>query len=236
MPWYHRKTVSGNVTEIEVYHSVRRAGKNYLPRTGNINTTPEEKQVININRAREKLTRTLNCNFTKQDAFIRLSYRKKGIEKEAAIKNFRNFMRKLKRYIKKNNLPELKYVSVTENGKGKIHHHIVMNFTDANAVRELWTFGGVYIVDMWSEDFTHLANYITKETIRNERGKRWSQSRNLKKPTVEVRELKSEVRSSPRVPKGYTLMESKCYVTSLGHKTWYLKAVKQGTDYFDSGG
>ena len=236
MPWYHKKTTSGNVTEIEVYHSIRRAGKNYLPRTCNINTTPEEKQVINIKCAREKLTRTLNCNFTKQDAFIRLSYRKNGIEKETAIKNFRNFMRKLKRYIKKNNLPELKYVAVTENGKGKIHHHIVMNFTDANAIRELWTFGGVYIVDMWSEDFTHLAKYITKETIRNEHGKRWSQSRNLKKPTVELRELKGEVRNGPRVPKGYTLMESNCYVTSLGHKTWYMKVVKQGTEYFDSGG
>lgn len=236
MPYYQRKTVSGNVTEIEVYHSIRRAGKNYLPRTANMNTTSEEKQVINIQKAREKLTRTLNCNFSKQDAFIRLSYRSRGIEKEIAIKNFRNFIRKLKRYIKKNNLPELKYVAVTENGKGKIHHHIVMNFTDANVIRELWTFGGVYIVDMWSSDFTHLAMYITKETIRNEHGKRWSQSRNLEKPVVEVKEPKGEKRNGPRVPRGYTLMESKCYVTSLGHKNWYMKAVKNGTEYFDSGG
>lgn len=235
MPWYCQKITSGNVTEIKYYFSNRRVGNKALPRAGNINTTPEEKQLTNIKNARQKLTRLLNCNFTKQDSFVRLSYRRNTSDEEESIKDARNFIRRLKYYIKKHNLPPLKYIYVTEKGKGKIHHHIVMNFSDANVLRKLWTLGGIYIVDMWSEDFTVLAMYITKETIRNEHGKRWSQSRNLEKPVVELTELKREARNGPRVPKGYTLLESECYITTMGYKTWYLKAVKNGTDYLEGG-
>ncbi len=40
-----------------------------------------------------------------------------------------NFIRRVKRYRQKHDLPELKYVAVTEVGEksGRIHHHIVMS-------------------------------------------------------------------------------------------------------------
>ena len=225
MPIYKKRIKSGKITEVYQYYSARKTGKNYLPRTENKNTTPEEKQVINMREARLKLTRIINCNFDKNDSFIRLSYIKKVSDAEA-IQDYRNFIRRLKYYIRANNLPELKYVSVTERGKGKVHHHIIMNFTDINKIKNIWDNGGVYSVNLWSEDYEGLANYITKETIRNEHGKRWSQSRNLEKPIIEVQELKKEPKNGPEIPKGYTLIESKCYVTAAGHKTWYIKAVK----------
>ncbi len=235
MPWYQKKIISGNVTEIYYYFSLRRRGKDSLPRSGKVNMTSEEKQVINIREARMKLTRLINTNFTHDDGFIRLSYRK-NVDDETAIKEFRKFMRRLKYYIRKNNLPELKYVAVTERGKGKPHHHIVMNFTDSEVIRQLWGNGGMYITNLWTEDYEGLAMYITKETIRNEHGKRWSQSRNLEKPVVQMKDLRKEPRISPRIPKGYKLLESSCVTTVLGHKMWYVKTVKDGTEYFDSGG
>ena len=235
MPWYRQDIISGNVTEIYYYFSLRKRGKASLPRSVKMNVTPEEKQVINIREARMKLTRLINTNFTHSDSFVKLSYRK-NVDDETALKEFRKFMRRLRHYIRKNKLPELKYIAVTERGKGKIHHHIIMNFTDSEVIRQLWGNGGMYIINLWSEDYEGLAMYITKETIRNEHGKRWSQSRNLKKPVVKIKDMSREPRTNPRVPKGYKLLESSCHTTVLGHRMWYVKAVRQGTDYFDSGG
>ena len=235
MPWYKKKIKSGNVTEIYYFFSIRKKGSKSLPRSTKMNTTPEEKQVINIREARLKLTRLINTNFTHDDGFVRLSY-KGSIEEEAALREFRKFMRRVRHYLKKNNMPELKYVAVTEKAKGKIHHHIVMNFTDAEVIRQLWNNGGMYIVNLWSEDYEGLARYITKETIRNEHGKRWSQSRNLEKPIVETEDIKTEPRTAPKLPRGHKLLESMCTTTVLGKKMWYMKSVKSGTEYYDSGG
>lgn len=235
MPWYRKEILSGNVKEIYYYFSLRKQGKTSLPRSSKLNITPEEKQIINIREARLKLTRLINTNFTHQDGFIRLSYRK-NVDDETALKEFRKFMRRLRHYIKKNKLPELKYIAVTERGKGKPHHHLIMNFTDSQVIRQLWNNGGMYITNLWSEDYEGLAMYITKETIRNEHGKRWSQSRNLDKPIVKTKDLRQEPRVIPKVPKGYKLLESVCTTTVLGHRTWYMKAVRNGAEYFDSGG
>ena len=236
MPWYKRKIISGNITEIYYFFSIRKRGNKSLPRSSKMNITPEEKQVINIREARLKLTRLINTNFTHSDGFVRLSYKDRKIDDATALKEFRKFMRRLRHYISKNNLPELKYVAVTEKAKGRIHHHIIMNFTDAEVIRQLWNNGGMYIVNLWSEDYEGLAMYITKETIRNEHGKRWSQSRNLTKPIVETEDMNKEPRNGPRIPKGHKMLESVCATTVLGHKMWYVKTVKDGTKYFDSGG
>ena len=234
MPVYEKRIVSGNVTEIYMYHSLRKVNGDYLPRTKNISSTTEEKQAINIREARRKLTRLLNCNFTHDDLFIRLSYKKEPT-KEMAIKSFRNFNRRLKYYITKNKLPELKYIAIAEKAKGRFHHHIVMNFRDVNAIRQIWTLGGIYCINLWSDDYEGLAKYITKETIRLERGKRWSQSRNLKKPVVTQRELKKEKPRGPAVPKNNVLLECECYTTHTGHKTWYIKTVHKGKKPIDDG-
>ena len=110
-----------------------------------------------------------------------------------------------------------------------------MNFTDINKILEIWGHGGVYCVPLWSEDYAGLAMYITKETIRHEHGRRWTQSRNLEKPIEIVDEYKGKTLSAPKMPKGHTLIESQCYATSLGHKTWYMKSVKMGYEYLEAG-
>ena len=60
-----------------------------------------------------------------------------------------NYIRRLKRYIKNNHLPELKYVYVTEfeedkkKGKIRVHHHIILNFRDRDKAEEMWDKGGI---------------------------------------------------------------------------------------------
>lgn len=231
MPWYKKTIVSGSVTEVYTYFCPRKAGAGYLPRRGREHLTGEEKRVINLNNARRQLARRINANFTDADVFVRLSYKRKGIERERAIADRRRFLRRLKYYVRAHGLPELKYIAVTEAETGKPHHHLVINFTDLNVLRELWQEGGIYSIYLYDSEYEGLARYITKETVRLERGKRWSMSRNLKKPEVDVRELKKQPRSCPRIPKGHVLLESQCYTDVFGHLCYYAKSVKRGGFY-----
>lgn len=227
MPYYRKTIISGNVIEVYEYRSLRKIGENYTPRTGPVAVTPEEKEVINIKNARLRLTRLINCNFTNNDTFLRLSYKKKP-EEEEAIKKLRNFIRRLNYHTKKQKSEPLKYVAVTEKAKGRIHHHLVLNCSDYNLLKQLWgKNGGFFVIGLYTDDYEDLANYITKETIRCEHGKRWSQSRNLKKPDVSVVEIDRVSDSEIQPPSGYKTLESTLYVSDLTGSIRYIKAVKQ---------
>ena len=58
----------------------------------------------------------------------------------------------------------------------------------------------------------------------------------LEKPIVETEDIKTEPRTAPKLPRGHKLLESMCTTTVLGKKMWYMKSVKSGTEYYDSGG
>ena len=110
--------------------------------------TSETMKKLNQRNAERKLIRLLNTNFTKEDIRFDLTYDSEHCpaSPEDAQREMQNFLRRVKRYRKKNGLPELKYVAVTEVGSksGRIHHHIVMS-------------GGVSInelADIWGRGYT----------------------------------------------------------------------------------
>ena len=105
--------------------------------------TTETQQRLNQRNAERKLTRLLNTNFTKRDIRFDLTYSDENYPEtpENAQRQMQNFLRRVKRYRAKHNLPELKYVAVTEVGKenGRLHHHIVMSGgVDINTLAEIW--------------------------------------------------------------------------------------------------
>lgn len=73
-----------------------------------------------------------------------------------------------------------------------------------------------------------LASYISKENIRKG-AKRWSTSRNLKKPEVKLEVIKETKRKvSLRPPKGFdVIVQTEDYFAEIG---WvrYMKAVRRG--------
>ncbi|EKC52114.1 hypothetical protein LEA_17057, partial [human gut metagenome] len=78
-----------------------------------------------------------------------------------------NFLRRVKRYRAKHNLPELKYVAVTEVGKenGRLHHHIVMSGgVDINTLAEIWGKGYTTAKPLQFDEFgiTGIAVYLVK--------------------------------------------------------------------------
>ena len=182
-----KRYYSGDYLEIDIYPVFGKAGqrrKRYKP-------TSECQQRLNRKNAEMKLTRLMNANFTEDDLRFDLTYSPENLpeDDDVAIKELRNFLRRLKRFRKKAGLSALKYIAVTEKSKkGRYHHHLVIS-------------GGVSIRDLaalWGRGYTAakplqfdengvegLAKYLVKEPIGS---KFYQASRNLTQPEVETRD------------------------------------------------
>ena len=229
MPVYKTEYFCGDVYEAEIYFSPRVAGKN-IPRGKNQNLTSKQQVERNLRNAQKKLSRLINTNFGFGDIFITLTYAEES-EDEEAQKMLKKYIRRVRNWRRRHNLPELKYIAVTESGDKRAHHHIIMNKLDFETAIGLWDNGRVIISRVDPDgDYTGLAHYITKDTKRQS-GKRWSQSKNLDKPKVVRKEVKRP-RAELRTPKGYKEIVREHYASEQLGEMQYLKAVRiGGMDY-----
>jgi len=193
---YRCKTIiSGQILEVEVYPLPKlKKGERAKPEKPSRPT----QRTLNNNNARKYVTRIINANFGKRDMWATLDYRHELTpqDEEQAYNDIKNYIRCLKRYVKKHNLPDLKYIYVTEwventvTGELHAHHHIVMNFPDRDKAEKLWRKGfRPQTRRLKPDDFglTGLGSYIAKaETkTKNRQGKkRYGTSQNLVEPTV----------------------------------------------------
>jgi len=236
MPKYRKKIRSGDVYEVEEFYCPRTIGKKY-ERGRSENLTSEEQAKRNLQIARKKLTRSINANFNGDDYFVLLTYAAE-VTVEQAKKEFGNFRDRLNRYRNKNGFSKLKYIAVveTQGKKNRVHHHVVMNRFEGLSMKEaaeiledVWGKGTVLIKKLYkNQKDNRLASYISKENI--EKGaKRWSTSRNLKKPEVKLEVIKETKRKvSLRPPKGFdVIVQTEDYFAEIG---WvrYMKAVRRG--------
>lgn len=135
-------------------------------------TTPNAQKALNNHNRIKKLTRLLNTNFTDRDLVVTLTYDNNPGSEEEAEKELRNFLRRLKRFRRKNNLPELKYIVTTEKGsrKGRYHHHIVMSGGVLQEdIAQIWGKGKIHSSPIHQDQrgLGGLARYISKK-IDNE--------------------------------------------------------------------
>lgn len=226
---YRRTTVSGDVIEIEEftrYETMDRCHRRGM----SLGETEEGKAEYNRRQSVRKLARLINANFKEGDLFVTLTHRER-CGKEEADKALTNFIRRLKRWRKKRELPELKYIAVTESEK-RVHHHLIINRMDANALYELWTAGRIMVSRLEpGGDYTGLTVYITKEEKELQK-RRWRQSKNLAKPKVTLKKLRAERGRKLYPPRGYTVLESYEYYSSHGGAASYLRALRNGgADY-----
>lgn len=236
MPKYRKKIKAGDVYEVEEFYCPRTIGKKY-ERGRRENLTSEEQAKRNLAIARKNLTRTINANFSGKDYFVLLTYAAE-VTVEEARKRLANFFLRLKRYRKKNGFTDLKYVAVTETqGKNnRVHHHVVMNAFDGLSMKEgleilleKWGHGTVLTKHLYkNQKDNRLASYISKENIRKG-AKRWSTSKNLKKPVVKIEQVKETKRKLPlRPPKGFdVILQTEEFFEEIG---WvrYMKAIRKG--------
>lgn len=233
MPKYRKKIWAGDVYEVEEFYSPRTIGKKY-ERGRNENLTSEEQAKRNLNIARKKLTRTINANFNGEDYFVLLTYDRE-MNAERAEVEVENFFKRVRRYRKKNGFSDLKYIKIVET-EGRVHHHVVMSGFEGLSLKEAreilqekWGRGLVLLKRLKkNQPDNRLANYITKENTRKG-AKRWSGSRNLEKPKIEIERVKETKRKTAlRPPKGFRVVQStEDFFEEIG---WvrYMKAVREG--------
>lgn len=238
MPYYRTSIYSGDVLEVEQYFSPRAAGKN-IPRGINRHLTSELQKERNKQNARKNLSRLINANFGKGDIFATLTYAGSQPTEEQAQKDMKKFVRRIRNDRRRKGLPELKYIWVTEGleeaADHRIHHHIIMSAMSLDDVMKFWEHGRAIVSRLDPDgDYTGLANYITKQSSRGEHKKRWSQSRNLKKPVYVRKEIKRG-RTLLKAPKGYKIIQQELYASDTTGEIQYIKAIRiGGADYSQS--
>lgn len=199
MPVREKKFKCGKYFEVEIYPiSVIEQKKN---RATKKKESRKEQKNLNDKNARKNLRRRIHANFTSgKDYVLHLTYDKKHLpqDEEQAIRDRNNYLRRVKNFAKKNNLGEIKYISVLEykeatedkRTKTRAHHHmIITGIVDRDKLEDLWG-KGTANADRLQENelgFQELANYLSKQP----RGKkRWAQSRNIIIPEPDINDYK----------------------------------------------
>ena len=150
----------------------------------------EAQKKLNKRHREEKLVRLLHANFTPEDLEIHLTYRDQPESDEAAKKELANFLRRVRRHMKKNGLGDLKYIAVTERGKrgGRYHHHVTIGGgIDRDTLESLWTNGYANSrrLQFTEDGLRGLGHYVVKSPVGK---KAWTASRNLVDPEPKTRD------------------------------------------------
>lgn len=216
-----RVTKFGNRILVEKYHTSR-YGKTGEKRRKKQKPSEEAVKIANERHAEQKLYMIMCENFTHKDNHLVLTYASECRPEVGLSKTYlKNFLDRARRAYRSMGL-ELKWICTTEWRDGNVHHHLVINTCpDFNSVMsDLWPYGGAHARSLFSDDdYEGLARYFvkeTKDTFRengNPYKKRYSCSRNLKKPEVTVEVVKAdEWRKKPSMSKqleaaGYVIEE-----------------------------
>lgn len=202
---YRRKTIcAGPRLEVEIYPVFGREEETKA-RAIKKNTTPEKQKRLNRQRAERYIVQLADANFTEKDLNLTLTYRQHHQpSRERCEKDVRNFLDRLKRYRKKHNLGDPKYIYVIEGGLEKkkgygvtnFHAHFLMDgAVPRDVLEEIWENGYANADQLQPSDETgleELAKYMIKESKQT--GRRFRHSRNLKKPRIRSRDVKTSNR------------------------------------------
>lgn len=151
--------------------------------------TSEAQKIYNERKRNKELTQLINHNFKDNDIFATLTYDNAHLpeDEHTAKKQAANFIRRLRRFCIKNNLPELKYVICTERTerKGRLHHHIIINGSGLlfESISNLWGKGNINDIKPLHFDEQNgiegLAHYFLKQPLS---GNAYTCSRSLQQP------------------------------------------------------
>lgn len=213
----------GDIIDVEEFHD----GKYGCPggkRVKRAKPTEEQMKKVNAMNKTKRCRQRLLEYFNPGDCFATWTYqpRCRPPDMKAALKDFQNAIRKVRKEYKKRGY-ELFWIRNIERGtKGAWHIHLVINEIGdtASIVKNAWTKGGTYISEIrfndkvYDEDFTKLASYITKSENTEELKKdgtraksrikeaSYNTSKNMPLPEPKVDKL-VRWKESPKPKKGY---------------------------------
>lgn len=183
---------------------------------------------LDAKNAQKKLDRLTNANFGAGDLFFTGQY-DDGAQPEnaeAAAKDVRNFLRRVKTLRRRRGLPELKYIYVTEEthsaARGtRYHHHVILSGDGVtrDEIEALWDrrkgqrarYANSRRTKPNEKHLTGLAHYLTKDKAartpqadgknpqRRAGKRRWNASHNLRLPGETVADKKISMRKAGQI-------------------------------------
>lgn len=215
----------GDVLEVYEFHDGN-FGAPGMKRQKKAKPTPEQRKKWNRLEKARKCRRQLIQYFEPGDLFITWTYsvENRPPDMQKALKDFQKAIRKVKREYQKRG-KELRWIRNIEKGtKGAWHIHMVVNEIgdSASIMENAWEHGTMNISKIKKhpagEDFSKLANYLTKDEQTTEKKKdgtesqprikeaNYGTSRNMPVPEATKKPLK-RWREEPYVKKGYYLAD-----------------------------
>ena len=228
--------VCGDYMDGDIYPVYQAAGK----RRKKCRPTSEVQEKLNQRNAEKRLTRLVHNNFSEEDIALHVTYRNGEYPEspEAAARDLKNYIRRLKRKYKKAGL-DMKYVSCTEYGKksGRVHHHLIISGgLDRDELEKTWGkgFANSKRLQFGEDGVTGLTHYMVKDGIFY---KRWNGSRNLVQPEPIVKDNEfnmgdvEDMREAIETKNGhayfealypdYELIEASCTQNGV-NRGWYI--------------
>ena len=177
---------AGEMIEVEIFPAF--LDRKDFSRAKRLTVSTDKQRRLNEKRAAKKLIRKINANFSKNDLWLTLGYDNKHLpcSLEQAKKDLQNYIRRVKGVRKKLKLTApLRYIYVTEFGKNRVHHHILISGDmERDTLENMWTLcERKNSRRLKPDDFglTGLAVYLSKDPQGK---KRWGCSKGLKEPKV----------------------------------------------------
>lgn len=200
---YREKSyICGDYKEVYIFPCFYEVTPGRRHRRPKAKPTEAAQKALNKKISENNLIRILNANFTEQDLSFDLTYTEENHPQtnEEANKDVQNFLRRLKAYRKRADLPDLKYVAVTAKGskKGRYHHHLVINGgVDISKLAELWGLGYTKAAPLQFDELglTRKGKYLHKQAIGYHS---FRSSRNLIRPKAKTRDGRLSARRIER--------------------------------------
>lgn len=211
------KIISGSVVEVR-QSRMPATRQSALPKRRGIRVKGNSslrKIQANEQDAVKRLARILNCNFKAGDLWVTLRYSDDRLPEteEEAKAIAAKFLRKAKAMLKKEG-KELRYVMTTSSTrpasgeKARLHHHIVMDAVSWEAMQKLWPDNEFTYRRLDNrKDYTGIARYMIENASKEDGKRRWSPSKNLKKP-IYTEPIPVKLKEKIRVPAGANIREN----------------------------
>lgn len=255
----------GGQMDVEIYpeFSRKEAEEKKIPRIDKA-VQRERMEKLQGRNARKYFKRLADNNFGDGDLWITLTYAQEPESTEEAIKHMQRYIRNINNKRRRRGLPNAKYIYVTEttseDGKiVRIHHHMLMDgMMEIGAVIETWKNGGrneYRKIQTDENGIAGAAEYMAKpeaDKHRKKHEKRWTSSRNLKKPEekkhhqTRAREInkmvqdhdyikgyieKAKTRSGKLRYEGYTYVDADTPRYNAVNGSWYIHIKLRKADY-----
>lgn len=205
---YATKTIrSGKRFEVEIYPVFKRKGDIPIPR---IKINEKAQRNLNEKNSRKKFVRLVEANFGEGDLWLTLTYDDGSHPEtmEEAKRNMANYLKRVNRLRKKQGIGNAKYIYIMEWGSDgpRCHYHLIIEGgIGRDELESMWRFAVVKDsarLYEGEEGLRGLSEYLAdKKRAKWER--RWTSSKNLKKPEVAVNHSKTGKRQVERMVRDY---------------------------------